>query len=171
MVVVGYHAHVAAINNRNQAVGWRNDLEYPYAILWDDTVEVTLLGEKALAINDSSDVLAAGDARSHATLEKGDGSVIFLEETIPGLDKYAPNSGLSDINDSRQFIGTRDIAGEIRPFLWEAGTVYGVEADEPGWEITTVQKINDHGQILGTAEQASSGRSGPVLLTPTPGNS
>jgi len=66
-------------------------------------------------------------------------------------------SGVSAINDRGQIVGATDSSGAARPFLWQDGMMTDLGTlggDGDSW----ANDINEHGQIVGTAEIAGGSR-------------
>jgi uncharacterized membrane protein len=117
-------------------------------------------GQRAMQINDAGQIV--GELRD----SNGDGRVFFSTLTsttlLPVLSPclYAVNPSL---NNAGQVVGD-----SCTGFIWDAqnGMRFLHSLVPAGWEIYTADAINDKGQILAAASNASNGFSGLAILDP-----
>jgi probable HAF family extracellular repeat protein len=166
-----------AINNAGQAVGGsflHGDLD-ERATLWNGTAATDLgtLGgsfSAAFAINDAGQIVGwshtAGDAAMHATLWNG--------TTTTDLGALGGTTSLAfSINRTGQVVGySVSASGSYRATLWDgtAGIDLNIFLDartvRAGWSLIAASGINDHGSIVGTAQNTSTDEIHVFLLKP-----
>jgi probable HAF family extracellular repeat protein len=156
-------SQAVAINSSAQIVGtYSDDAGHDRPFLYDDGVMHdlgTLGGRVAIAsdINDQGQIV--GDSAIHCTPLQCDtaSAFIFQDGTMQALAELG-NGIPYGINDQGQIVGMLVVSGNVRPFLYEQGTVT---------ELATIRgngvpdAINAHGQIVGQSEERA------VLWQPT----
>jgi len=123
----------------------------------------TLGGNYSDAFGVSSNGLVTGQAQDssgnyQAYYTDANGTMHQIAAVPAGSTGYG-------INSSGQVAGS---SGDGTPFLYSGGVASNVNTllATSGWTVTTVLRINDAGQMLAQAQNASTGQSHAVLLTP-----
>jgi probable HAF family extracellular repeat protein len=178
----GVGSEATAINNGGQVVGIADTASTPYsahAFLYSGSGPMQDLGtlggrlSEATALNERGQVVGwsnptDSDAK-HAFLFDGIGPMQDLG-TLGGTTSWA-----AGINDSGQVVGWSPVGYNYygdpidHGFLYENGTMFDLNSLIPsGWTLYGATAINDDGQIVGMAQNTSTGDQHAVLLTPVP---
>jgi probable HAF family extracellular repeat protein len=178
-------ASAGAINDKGQAVGGSGPCtiifgNFFHALLWEDGKPIDLgnlggpTGHVATQVNSRGQIVGQSgrpDGFVHAFLwENG---VMTDLGTLPG----SPISQALGINEKGQVVGfAQDTNGDefsSVALLWQNGVLTDlntlIPADSP-WFLQEAFSINDRGQIVGHAFNASTGEVHGFLATPVPGS-
>ena len=170
----GQASFAAAINDRRQVVGWRTGEDgRPRAVLWqpDGTpVELGALGgvySQALAINEYGDVAGLAETAAgagHAFLwRRGVGMI--------DLDTGGAFSWAFGVNDAGQVVGEHlDATGRPRAFVWTMEQGLQTLETAPADGSSRAAAINDFGEIVGVAADATRSRALLWVVPPALGN-
>jgi hypothetical protein len=164
------------LNNLDDVIGSPTGPLYQQSYVFRQGQPTRILGfgrsVRALAINDSSDVVGSSEDMSYA----GHFSLIaFLarrgddrgEKLRPDGRLQMPNDiaeSAVDINNQRHCVGS----GSQGPFVWSDGKLGLLNQliSDQTWIVVSVKRINNRGQILGQGTNSTTGQSGAVLIDP-----
>ena len=109
-----------------------------------------------------------GDAEQHTFLYSGG----KMQDLGTLAEPYNSYSFPTAINNADQVVGqSSDSDGIEHPFLYSDGVMRDLNSLIPadsGWELSTVQDINDKGYVVGVGNNLKLGETHAFLLTPVP---
>jgi probable HAF family extracellular repeat protein len=175
-----------AINNNGQITGYGNVGSYLepefHAMLWDgDTVTDigTLNGQNVPNYSAGQSINDAGQVVGSSAFAEGVNHAFLWDSgMVTDLGALGNSMSLSeawDINNKGQIVGdaTYTFDGGVNAVIWDSGKIYDLnsflspEISQAGWFLAQALSINDHGQIIGVAANASLDSGSTFLLTPS----
>jgi len=162
------------VNDNDVAVGFYTDANgnnhgYEYNIATHRYSTVTESGVSSLtaaAINDRGDVAGfytAGDGNTDAFIKFGNQT--FINLSVPG----ASSTMALGVSNSDEVVGTYTVgsgnSAVMHGFTWQPGRGFSTVDDPHGIGTTTINGVNDHGQLVGFYVDAAGNTDG-FLATP-----
>jgi hypothetical protein len=177
-----YGASVSDLSNNGIFTGLLSGVPYSHGLIGVSGQGIGGVGNRGgitNAVNESGDIV--GQDRGYygcavcyypALWRIGENS------TIPYTVGYGPfafypgarQGTANHINESGHAVGDAAAAGKAVGWLWRGAftIVLSDLVTDSNWVITRAIRISDAGEILGTATNATTGQSGPVMLRPQP---